>query len=573
MFVFPNCRGVLSAVQRHGVALICAFFIGAVCVAPHVLAVRALGDAYRGIPFLYVDDEEIYLARMQEIADGHPTVGSAFFYEYKDMPAVQQPIGEWIYVIASKASGLSLPQTLVAAKFVLPAILFLLAYVLLLRMLPVGPLQRVGAILGGVLVILGFDIGAPLSVWTRPVNPIIGGIGVFGFLLLLWEALERRSRVMSVFAGVLLGGLVFYFFAWGIAVSVTAVLFGLYLLRKDWPRLQNLAVVLLASLISSSWYWYGALSSMGGAEGRVFAMRNGMFFTHAPLLNKTLLAALAIFLIGSWWLVHREGWKKLFAEPWWLWCVSLLIGGLAALNQQILTGREIWPYHFVQYTKPFVNLVLVTVLVRVVPARFWKLTFAGCVLLSLYIFGRAAFAVSDYQPLLPDFQTRQEETGLYTWLNENEPKDCVAVSMEEEEHLDRYISAYTHCNVYFSTMMFSGVPMERVRHNFFMHMRLLGVRAADAEAYMLTNPHHVRSAFFDNWKTVFETGVNDWLTSHINQLVPAYAEFLKQDAATQLRQYRADVLISKDPLSVEERQLWKAQNEPIQTGGYFLYTL
>jgi hypothetical protein len=476
-------------------------------------------------------------------------------------------------VIASKVSGRSLAQTLVVAKFVLPAVLFLLAYVLSLRLLPVGPLQRVGAILGGVLVTLGFDIGASLSVWTRPVNPVLGGIGILGFLALLWEALERKSRVLSLAAGVLLGGLVFYFFAWGAAVSVTAVLFGWALLRKDWSRLQNLAIVIAASFVSSSWYWYGVFSSMGGAAGRALAMRNGMFFTHAPLLNKTLLAALAIFMVGSWWFARRGSWKRLFDESWWIFSLSLLLGGLVALNQQILTGREIWPFHFVQYAKPFVNLVLVALLIRVAPARFWKITFVGCVLLSAYVFGRTVFAVNAYRFLLPDFQVRQQEAGLYTWLNTNEPTDCVAVVKEETERLDRFIPAFTHCNVYFSSWTFSGVPMERVRHNFFLHMRLLGVKPEDARAYLFSHSDLVRSAFFEDWKVVFAVSVDDWLTSRIDQLVPAYAEFLMQDAATQLRQYRADVFITKDPVSTKDQEIWKVQGEPVQVGGYFLYKL
>jgi hypothetical protein len=576
---------------RHVVAICMAFVVGALSVAPHLLAVRALGDAYRGIPFLYLDDEDLYLTRMQEIADGHESVGSPVFYEYKNTVAVLPPTGEWVYVIASRMTGLTLAQMLVVSKAVLPAVLFLLVYALLWRLLPADSsrLRTAGAVVGGLLVSLGYDlmsvrnvlaamrgqnIGVFLSIWTRPVNPILGGIGLFGYLILLWDAMEQPRAWRTIASGVMLGVLVFYFFSWGVAISATVIWLVVLACQKQWLRVRDLGIIILISFLASAPYWFATLTSIGGAEGRAFAMRNGMFFTHAPLMNKTLLAALVVYFLATAVLARQiGGWKRLVQERWWLFGFSLLLGGLAAMNQQIITGREIWPYHFVQYTKPFVMVALVAACLRAVPARWSKAALAGCAAVSAFVFLQGIAAASTYPSVLADFRERQNDAAVFSWLNANAPTDCVVAAKEEKEHFDRLIPAYTHCNVYRSSFVFSGVPLDRVRHNFFLQLRLQGVTADGAREYLLTHSDLVRGAFFDDWKTIFGTAIDDWLLRQLDKLVPAYAEFLQQPAGDALRKYRADYLISKDPLTTQEQREWRIQNEPVEVGGERIYRL
>ncbi|MEK7473220.1 MAG: hypothetical protein AAB668_00610 [Patescibacteria group bacterium] len=598
-----------SFLRRHGIAILLALLVGALSVAPHLLAVRALGDEYRGVPFMYVDDEDIYLTRMQEIVDGYPDVGSAFFYEYKDERPIQPAWGEHVYVALSRLTGLSLPDALVLAKFLFPAILFLLAYAFVWRLLPAESvrLRVVAASAGALLVALGYDlmswrdalqllqgedIGLRLSLWTRPVNPILGGVGVFASLLLIWEVLEARSSKLEVSksrgalvaasAGLVLGGLVFYFFAWGYVLSVLAFLGLGFLVQKDWKRLRDIGIVLLVSFLVSAPYWYGMFQSLGGAGDPALATRNGMFFTHQPLLNKTLLFALALFVVGSIVLTRwrdplqlplEKGESRFWHQSWWMMSASLLLGGLWALNQQILTGRMVWPYHFVQYTKPVVVIVLLVLFVRAFAPRFRKTVLVGCVVLGALALLQGALAAGTYRSVLDDFRERQREADIFAWLDENQPKDCVVVVKEDRERFTRQVPAFTHCNVYVSSWTFSGVPLERVEHNFFIHLRLLGVASEDAREFMLANPDLVRLAYFEDWNQVFETAIDDWLLGKIEEVVPAYQAFLEGNAAEQLRTYRANVLLSKEPLSEDELRQWRIEDEGMPIGGYRLYPL
>ncbi len=577
--------------HRHRAALVLAIVVGVLSVTPHLLAVRSIGSAYRDIPFMYTDDEDIYLARMQEIVDGHPSVGSAFFYEYKNDRALLPPIGEYVYVGLSRATGLVLAQTLVLAKFLFPALLFLLIYAFLRRLLTSEPprLQTLGAIAGGLLVTLGYDllsiqdiwsllhgqdIGVRVSLWTRPVNPILGALLVFGYLNLLWKALEERRLWVGVLAGILLGASVFYFFSWGVLISVTAVLGAIFLAQKDWRRVKQVAIVVGTSFIVSAPYWISTFRSVGGEVGRALALRNGMFFTHAPLLNKTLLAALILFLLASAYLVRRgTSWRELTREPWWIVSASLLLGGLLALNQQIVTGREIWPYHFVQYTKPFAMIVVIVILIRAVGARWSRAVGAACGAFLLFVILQAGAAAVTHQSVLPDFKKRQADAELFDWLNRNASPDCVVLVKEPVEHLARFIPAFTHCNTYISSWVFSGVPEDRIAHNFFLHLRLQGVTSANVRSYLLSHPNLVRSSFFDDWKTIFMTGVDDWLLRQIDVLEPRYRVFLQQNALDQLHAYRVDYFVSDALLSSDERKAWAIKGDPIPIGGHLLYLL
>ena len=79
-------------------------------------------------------NEDEYLMRIQEIIDGHPSLGSPVFYEYKSEPPLSPPVGEFLYALPTLMLGISPITTLVASKFFLPALLFLLVYLLVWRL-------------------------------------------------------------------------------------------------------------------------------------------------------------------------------------------------------------------------------------------------------------------------------------------------------------------------------------------------------------------------------------------------------------------------------------------------------
>lgn len=573
--------------KRHWLVIALAVVVGALCVAPHFLAVESIGSQYKGIPFMYLDDEDIYLARMQEVLDGHWLVGSPFFHEYKATIPMEPPLGEYVYAIPSMVTRIPLTWILIASKFLFPAVLFILVYLLvyvLTKKDEVG--DKMTSAAAGLLVTLAYsilgpsaflnllrgqDIGIHLQLWTRPVNPILGALCLFGFLILLWKMWRRQSRCAFIPAGILLAISVFYFFSWGAGISVAFILFLIACAKKDWKIVKQLALTVAVSFIVSSPYWYSVFRGLG-TGGKELAEKNGMFYTHAPLMNKTLLATMVIFLALTFIAGYaKKEWKKIAAENWWQFCLALLIGGLWALNQQMITGRTIWPYHFVQYTNPFCVVVLMVAGFKLIASRFPKLWRGILVIAAFLALANGVAFATTYRSKVQDFAQQQSYAQVYEWFNKNTAKDCVVLVKEKGEWLTRQIPAFTHCDVYVSSWIFNGVPAERVQHNFFVQLHMNDVTADNVKGYLTQNPSEVREYFFDDWHQLFATGTDLWLAGKIDWLSAAYADFQKTDFGTELKKYKLDFILTTAPLSTTEKSSLGIKSDPIVSGPALIY--
>jgi hypothetical protein len=568
---------IIRWLKQHAIIIAFTLLAGILSVIPHLLAWHALGNSYQGIPFLYSSNEDLYLARIHEITDGHYLVSSPHAFEYKNTLPLIPPIGEYFYVFLSLLLHTSLPNTLVIAKFLFPAILFLLVYNLI--RLVSGKIQGEGnmwgAIAGGAFVVFGIDLvgyqyiiarlthsadpAATVSIWTRPVNPITGALLLFAYLPLLWQSVQKSSWLYPLSAGFVLALSVGYIFTWGIGFAILGMLLLFALFHKEYAVLKRLFSIALTAIFIDALYWIQILPSlsMGGAT----AERNGMIFTHAPLLNKVLLAAILLFsLILAYAYrfnranIVRE--HKAYAPIWF--SLALLLGSFFALNQQILTGRTIWPYHFVQYSIPLAAVALfITLFVLLRPEfpRIWKGLVSTTIILSI------AFAVwnaSTYTAAMNDFRKLQEFAPIFNWININAPKDCVVLVSEDwTEQLNGFIPAFTRCDVYLSGYMNNAnvIPPERIEYNFFVKLRLAGVTDGTIKEYLADNEAGEKTYFFKDWKELLSPEKSPRIAAMNPRLIERYNEFMKKDFETALKEYRIDYIVSPGELSSET---WKA---------------
>lgn len=562
--------------------------VGLLSVAPHLLAVSSLGDGYKGIPFIYLDDEDYYLARIREITEGHWLATSPFFLEYKSWPAVILPLGEYFYAIPSLLMIVAPEDILILAKFLFPALLFFLVYRLARKLISEENNRELTAVLAGLMVTIGYDIahdastfldilrgqatGVQLSVWTRPVNPITGGLLLFAYLNVVWEILQHRSKRFAVVGGVLIALMASYVFSWGLALAVTSVLVVLQAINKNWDAVKRLCLTAGIGLLISAPYWIALGRTLAGDNASVSA-RNGMLYTRLPMLNKTLLAGLSLFiLISAWEYWKTKDYKKIIFSPWWLFCASLLAGGLIAFNQQLLTGRTIWPYHFVQFTKPFVYLALIAGASNLVFSKYprlWKVGAAGAI---VFILGMGTAFAGTYKSNMADFRELQKYQKVFEWLNSNAPEDCAVLVKEDGYRLGRLVPAFTHCNVYISNWIMSGVPMDRIRHNFFVYLRMQGVTPDTADEYLSDHGGLVRDNFFEDWKTLYATEKDEWLMKKTAEIIPAYADFYKRDFTAELNRYRLDYILSPVPFNAEEKNAFGVKELRLSEGKIFIYS-
>lgn len=580
---------MLPIFRSHRAALFVALLVGVIYLAPHILFIVSLGGAYQGIPMLATPNEDSYLGRIHDIVDGHGVLGSPFFFEYKAESPLSPPTGEWFYALPSMILRVSPAAVLIASKFILPTILFLLVYALIFRLVGDGGWQgKLTAVAGGLLVVLGYDLidyrtvllylsgaDSPGSflLWARPVNPIFGALFLFSFLLFVWAIVEQTKRRKSAVVGAaafLAFMFASYFFSWGMALSVLAALILLLLLRKEYQTAGTLALIAPLGVLLALPYWLTVwrASQSPWYEGAV--LRSGLFLTHYPLLNKLLLATLLFFILAVafdfFWKRKKEQGPTFSPlqgptlrnriESWHLFCLALLLGGLWAYSQQMVTGRTIWPYHFVQYTIPFSLVVGMVVAYRVIReySRFLWVMLVAVAILASFAFGIYTQA-STYIRSRPYYANLQNYAPLFAWLNAQE-KDCVVFTNEnsqEMSELNTLIPAFTHCNRYSSTELYSLIPEARGLHNYLALLRLRGMTPDAIEEYFQEHRGEAAGYLYSNWQGLFRVkdfpDFSDALLEGRLAAFPAeYRAYAARDFETELLRYRMDYILSAGPL-------------------------
>ena len=564
----------LQNISYHRAALFFGLVGALIVAAPFFVSVFSLGQEYKGMPFLYQDSELRYLSRIHEVYDGHVALGSPMVYEYKETPTPFAPMGEYLYVFLSKIFFLSLNSTIILGKFLFPLILFLLVYFWVYVLAKDIEIEtpRLTAVTASSVVLLGYDFVDAgfvldifrnweslfyLSLWTRLVNPITGAVLLFGFLLSLRNVIRAKPYAW-LYAGAILGLMTGYIFSFSLALATVIVLIFLLILLRRYSLAKTTAGVIIIGGGINIFQFSDFIRSLFLPSGQELALRGGLFLTHEPILSKVLLVSAVVWFVA---IVFPKLLKKDKSMDWQIkdseliFC-SLLISAFLVMNQQVVTGRTVWPQHFVQYTIPISIIALVVSCAYVLSSRFifiWRFISVGIILMG-FVFGLKS--VDSYTARMDDFTDRQRYQESLNWFEANTQKDCVVFSVEKEYLLSDMIPAFTHCNTYHTSFTFIALPKERIIHNYFMWLRFNGLTVANSDNYFATNTGEYRRLLFDDWKELFTDMDDRWLTKISDRevidlkykkmsetLSEQYKNSLQGDFYKDLKKYRLDYVI------------------------------
>jgi hypothetical protein len=148
-------------------------------------------------------------------------------------------------------------------------------------------------------------------------------------------------------------------------------------------------------------------------------------------------------------------------------------------------------------------------------ASLRPLFYRGVVIISLsgmsFILLVNLFTVQSVLTNYDAYQDIQRYVPVLEWLDKNSDQECTVFSVEEQERIEKYITAYTHCNLYQSSYVFYAVPDDRILHNYVVQLRLLGVKEDALEVYLDSHEDDMRKYFFADWADKFSDGNDQWV--------------------------------------------------------------
>ncbi len=350
-----------QSIRHHWPAILIATVVGILCSAPFLYFTQT--QEYKGVVMMGSDAEDHYLARMQEVAEGHWSTANTFLPN-KDQPYLQPGGGELLAMSPGALMQLSASQTEMLNKFLFPFFAALLLYALgylITRSRGAGVLCAAAVLLGDGNLLSntnawkslfhGSAINTNFLSWSRPINPEVSGIALIASLLLMYRifiahiAHKAEYFILAVVIGctVYISPFIFTFLALSLVLH-----FMWLLLRRNKMALLAFAVGVGAIICTIPFLlnYFSLVASSAYADS---SMRLGVVASSHPILGLWLPILLCVALFV---------WPRRYSTARPLFIISA-VALFALLNQQLVTGHILQPGHYHWYiTMPLVLIML-----------------------------------------------------------------------------------------------------------------------------------------------------------------------------------------------------------------------
>ena len=318
-------------------------------------------------------DEWFYSAYIQALIDGRPRRNDPYTGR-DDAPGNSQPESLFsiqfvpAYLIATPARifGASSSTAFIALGILAPLLSCLALFWLIHNLTQDHRLAAAGAIVvlcfgafaagEGAIRLLSSTSQYAFLPFLRRYEPGAVFPLFFVFCTLVWKSLKAKRRTLgwAFAAGVVLDALIFsYFYLWTSAVAWLVCLAVVWFIayrsefRKHAAPFGTILLLALVALVP-----YGLLLSY-----RSVTMDNAQKLTlsHAPdLLRAPELLGIVILALITFGAVRGKiNWRA----PEILFAASFALLPLAVLNQQVITGRSLQPFHYESFITNYVALV------------------------------------------------------------------------------------------------------------------------------------------------------------------------------------------------------------------------
>jgi len=363
-----------------GLSLIISFLYG----LHHLLWLHNLNWNYKQAIFVTSFkpyDANHYLAQIKEIYEGNYLFTNAFIAEYKNVGRTMWPMFPYyLAALTGKLLHLETQYLAVFMDFILPPLIFLLAYVLLFTVSGVRSLSLTGAFVlvlmphilrlhvlfalgSGLLHVLKtlnfselipplWDAHAYHNGFSRPINPQLTYLFLLAALLFFFKGLmtlRHRDIGLAILFGIITSYSYVYFsiylyLFWGIFAVISIVLNNRVYVRQAF-------IALSVTLVFALPFWY----SIFRFSDRQLTQMALMQKDHTPIVTPQVLFTILLCIIIVI-CIRKESISQLVGVT----TLSLLLSGIGCLNQHVITGINVQPWHYEVHLIPQATILTVT---------------------------------------------------------------------------------------------------------------------------------------------------------------------------------------------------------------------
>ncbi|MCX7001344.1 MAG: hypothetical protein NT106_13785, partial [Candidatus Sumerlaeota bacterium] len=369
--------------KKGGIILliICALLVGGIHIFPSIYVRLRLGSDYRDIFPLQSADEEHYAVQVHAAMNGYYNNANNYLAEGWGAKSSGFPPfrSHSILGFIGGISGLSIGAYIIAMRFVFPAVGFLLIYTLFLAL----GVSRRGALAWAFLNLLApylfygwaepvsrpvYDVlrkwGFPLLwheqyaiaslPWARVVNPQFTGLFFAGAIFCLVKIVRGGRALIWFFPAALLLyiNFHFYFYFWSTLGAILAITFLLSILFRNKRALLPLGVLLLLGIAKAL-----PVASRLIIHPDMSGVNVAYVLSHNPVISPACVGAIILILMGG---RYRRQIFNLPADAVIFFTMPIVC--LITMNQQLVTGRIVQPWHYELFTSPLLLSVSLAIL-------------------------------------------------------------------------------------------------------------------------------------------------------------------------------------------------------------------
>ncbi|MBI4053929.1 MAG: hypothetical protein HY397_01210, partial [Candidatus Doudnabacteria bacterium] len=326
-----------------------------------------------------------------------------------------------------------------------------------------------------------------------------------------------------------------YPFSWTLAGGILGLLLAIGLIKKDFGGTKNILKIILLGLVVAAPYWINFFNLLNHSLYETVKERQVLLPSRFPVFSTLLFLDLILCGVYFWYTKNRSLFWFLITPVLALWIL---------INQQIITGYRLFPGHWHwYYIVPFsILLALVVVFELFKKQKIIKIALFTVIALAALSNGVLSQKTFYHTKNQNEFATLQRYAEVFGWLNESAPRGSVVLA---NDFFSTWLPVYTtHFRYAFlRTDELYLIPDERIKHTFFVKLRLFGATRENIENFINANTAELDTILSGYYRRYSENCHRCYTKEEISALQQEYLEFFNSDFAQAIKKYEANFIM------------------------------